>query len=219
MKSIKVLIVDDHKLIREGMGELLKGEPDIEVVGEAVNGIDSVEKTALLSPNIVLMDINMPELNGIEATRQIKAKFPEVQVIALTMYDYEEYVMEILQAGALGYVLKKGGKQDVISAIRTVHEGGTFLFPSIASKVVQRATQASMNTGTDLQPILTGREKEILTYVAKGCANQEIASALALSIRTVETHRANIMKKLGCHNTADLVRYALARGLGQTTPN
>lgn len=214
MKPIKLLVVDDHNLVREGISQLLQSEPDISIVGSATNGQEAVEKAGQLLPDVVLMDIAMPVMNGIEATRQIKALFPEVQVVALTMYDYDDYIMEMFGVGALSYVLKTAAKQDLVAAIKGAGEGQSFLYPPIASKLISNLTARKVekldNNSLD---ILTQREREILKHIAEGYSSQEIALALRLSIRTVQTHRANIMKKLGIHNTAELVRYAIGAGL------
>ncbi|TDA70689.1 MAG: response regulator transcription factor [Clostridia bacterium] len=213
MNTIKVLVVDDHTLVREGIAQLLHSQDDIVIVGEATNGQEAVEKTGQLLPKVVLMDIAMPVMNGIQATRQIKKLFPEVQVVALTMYDFDEYIMEMFSAGALSYILKTAAKQDLISAIRCAAEGQSFLYPPVATKLVSRLSSQKVEQPEGAVASLTPREREILKRIAEGSSTQEIAQALGLSLRTVQTHRANIMKKLGHHNTAELVRYAIGAGL------
>ncbi|KKM12220.1 hypothetical protein SY88_04610 [Clostridiales bacterium PH28_bin88] len=207
-----MLVVDDHTLVREGIISLLSGDPFVRVVGQAETGEEGVAKALELRPDVVLMDISLPKISGLEATARIKAKAPEIKVLVLSMYDNDEYVIQVLKYGASGYVLKKAMAQELINAIKTICEGETYLYPSIATKIVNQVVRSTDKAKVEQDP-LTERENEILAYVAKGYTNKEIAELLNLSNRTVQTHRANIMKKLDFHSTVELVKYAIKKGL------
>ena len=213
MDPIRVLVVDDHAVLREGICALLAQHVDIRVVGQASNGIQALEQVEALQPHIVLMDITMPEMDGLEATRQIKARWPQTRVLVLTQHENKEYALPLLQAGASGYVLKKGGGGELVEAIRAVHTEGAFLHPSVAREMMDRALE--QDAGAANAPRLTEREREVLRMVAEGLSSREIADQLCLSAKTVITHRANIMEKLGVHNRAELVKYAIREGLVQ----
>jgi two-component system response regulator NreC len=217
LSDIKVLLADDHAILRSGLSRLLGEEKDIEVVGEASDGREAIQKVQELEPDIVLMDIGMPVMNGMEATKQIKKRNRDVKVLVLTMHDNEEYLFQVLQAGASGYVLKKAADEDLVNAIHIVYRGDCFLYPSAAKMVVEdyleKVKQGHEPTGSFDN--LTDREKEILTTVAEGYTNREIAEALFISVKTVETHKANIMEKLNLHKRAELVRYAIRKGMLQ----
>jgi two-component system response regulator NreC len=214
MGKIKVLIADDHTLFREGVQALISKCEDIEVVGEAANGEDAIEGVKKLKPDIVLMDVAMPGLGGLEATLELKKMSPHVKVLVLTQYDNQEYLYRFLKAGVSGYVLKRGAGAELVSAIRAVHRGGTFLHPDIAPAVIEGYLGG-------LQPMqqddpyeaLTDREKQVLKLVAEGQTNKEIAEALKISVKTAMAHRANISDKLGIHNRAELVKFAIHRGI------
>jgi len=210
---IRVLIADDHVIVREGLRVLLEAEPDIEVIGEAAEGQEAVDKTIELTPDVVLMDITMPGMNGMEATRLIKTHSPDVKVLALTMHENDEYFFQILNAGASGYVVKGGSSRELITALRAVWRGDVFLYPSMAKKLLGDYLQLARD-GYDKEYYdgLTEREMEILRHVAEGRTNQEVADILVLSASTVQTHRANIMAKLGLHSRTELVKYAIRRG-------
>ena len=207
---IKVLVADDHAIVRAGIRALLEAQPDIAVVGEAVNGLEAVRLAGETQPDVVVMDIAMPCMNGLRATRQITSSLPGVRVIALTMHDDEEYFFEVLSAGASGYVLKAAAPAELVSAIRAVHQGHVFLYPPVAKMLVddymRRVESGEARTSYDG---LTEREKEVLRLIAEGLSSQEIASRLCLSVNTVHVHRARIMEKLGARNVAELVRFAL----------
>lgn len=211
---IKVLLAEDHIIVRKGLYALLKKEIDIDVIGEAGDGREAVEMVEKLRPDVVLMDISMPSLNGIEATRRIKNKFPNTKVLILTMHDSEEYIFQLLRIGASGYVVKMAAPAELISAIRAVHQGHTFLSPSISKKVIKEYIR---KTGTkaeaDTLERLTNREREILQLIAEGHSNREIAEMLFISIKTVETHRTHLMAKLNIHSTAALTQYAIRKGI------
>jgi len=212
--KIGVLLVDDHTLVRKGLRSLLEGEEGMEVLGEAQDGREAIQKVEELHPDVVLMDIAMPVLNGLEATRQIKKRFPEVRVVALTMHAAEEYIFRILRAGASGYVVKQAAPAELVSAIEVVYRGDSFLSPSISSKVVEEyIRQAELMAEADGYDRLTGRERQVLQLIAEGHPNREIAELLHISATTVASHRAHLMEKLGIHSTAGLTQYAVRRGL------
>ncbi len=211
---ITVLLVDDHAIVREGISHILAREADIEVVGEAASGEEAIAKARSLKPDVVLMDISLPGLSGMEATRQIKQEQSQVHVLALTMHDSYDHFLEMLRAGADGYILKGASGVDLVAAIRAAREGGIYLYPSVARKIMAdylaRITTEEERAGFDG---LTEREREILRLIAGGRTNQEAADLLAISVNTVHTHRTHIMEKLNLHNRAGLIRYAMSRGL------
>ena len=212
--AIRVLLVDDHTILREGVRALLANEPEIVVVGEAGDGEEALEKVEALRPDVVLMDMVMPRMNGLEATGHIKRRHPEVKVLILSMYDDDEYVQQVIQAGASGYLLKGMAADDLILAIREVQGGSSFLNPAVAAKLIEDYVRRVRGDGgaTSAEP-LTAREREVLKLIAEGNTNQEIADVLCLSRKTVESHRANIMRKLDLHDVTELVKYALRSGL------
>ena len=213
MPKAKVLLIDDHAVMRQGLKALFADEPDVEVVGEAENGRDGLRLVPELQPDLVLMDISMPGLNGIEATRQIRQSYPDVRVVVLSMHANEEYVFQVLRAGASGYVLKQSDSMEVLAAIRAALSGGTFLSPPISRTVVDdyvRRAEAR-GQGSDLD-LLTAREREVLQLLAEGLPNREIAEQLSISVKTVETHRSNMMNKLDMKSKTELIKYALRKG-------
>jgi two-component system response regulator NreC len=213
MKKIRVLIADDHVVVREGLRTLLEAQPDIEVVGEAMDGGEAVNKTKEVQPDIVLMDITMAGISGLEATKQIKDYCPDVRILALTMHESDEYFFKMLDAGASGYFVKGGSSAELISALRIVWQGDVFLYPSMAKKLLTDYLHG-VRAGQDNNSYdgLTSREREILKLIAEDRTNQEIAELLVISTTTVQTHRANIMAKLSLHSRTELVKYALRRG-------
>lgn len=215
MKEIKVLLAEDHTIVRKGLRSLLEGEAGLEVVGEAEDGREALRKVQQLHPDVVVMDISMPGLNGLEATRQIKKGFPKLKILILTVHGNEEYVFQTLRAGASGYVVKKAAPAELVAAIQAVHRGESFISPSVSGKILQDyARRAEMNTrGSETYARLTSREREVLQLLAEGRSNREIADLLYLSIKTVQTHRAKIMEKLGMKSTGELTRYAMRKGL------
>ena len=204
---IRVLIADDHAILRDGIRSILESQEDIIVVGEASNGEEAVEFVSKLQPDLVLMDISMPKTNGLEATRLIKERFPQVKVLILTQHDNREYIAPALGAGASGYVLKRSGRREMLNALRQVHEQGTFLTSNITQEVFQEYTPASRN-GKEEEHHLTDRERQVLQLVIEGKSNKEIAMVLGISPKTVSVHRTNIMSKLDVQNTVELIRYA-----------
>jgi DNA-binding NarL/FixJ family response regulator len=212
--EIRLLLADDHAVVRSGLRLLLESQPDMVIIGEAENGEDAIRRTKELEPDVVLMDIEMPGMNGIEAARQIKAQSPRTAVLALTMYEDDQYFFEMLRAGASGYVPKRAAPDELASAIRAVSRGEVFLHPSLAGRLVQdyllRRDVESQEPPADE---LTPREQEVLTLIAQGLSNTEIAEQLVISSKTVDRHRENIMRKLNLHNRVDLVKYALRKGL------
>ena len=214
MEPIRVLIADDHAIIRSGLRLLLESRPDIEVVGDAGTGEETIEKATSLQPDVLLLDIAMPGLNGLEAAREIRVEAPQVRIIVLTMYDDEAYLRQFLEVGVAGYVLKRAADTELIDAIRAVHRGESFVYPSLMPRLIdsylgKETSQPPSPGGEELSP----REAEVLRYVALGYTSQQIADELCIGASTVETHRGRIMEKLGLRGRAQLVRYALAKGL------
>ena len=213
-RPIRVLLVDDHRILREGVRALLAGERGITVVGEAEDGEGAVLQVDNVKPDVVLMDMVMPRLDGLEATARIKERHPEVTVLIMSMHDNDEYVRQVIKAGASGYVLKGVTGDGLVRAIKAVHEGASFVDPAIAAKLVEDyVRRVRGELASDPKELLTPREQEILKLVAEGHSNHEIAAHLFLSKKTVETHRANTMRKLDLHDVTELVKYALRRGI------
>ncbi len=215
--KLRILIVDDHQIIRDGLKGLINAEADMEVVGEAGDGQMAWQQAKELQPDVVLMDVSMPKLNGAKATERLKKDRPETKVLALTAHEDKGYIGQMLQAGASGYVLKIAAAEELIKAIRVVVGGGAYLDPAVADKVVsnyipQKSTKQSARSG-----VLTGREEEVLRLVAQGYINKEIAASLDISVKTVESHKTNFMEKLSLHSRAEIVRYALGQGWLQDT--
>ena len=214
MPSIKLILADDHAVVRSGLRMLLEAQQDIEIVAEVESGTEAVKQTRLLRPDVILMDIQMPDLTGIEATKQIKDSVPQTAVIALTMHEDDQYFFEMLHAGASGYVPKRAAPDELLTAIRAVGRGEVYLYPSLASRLVQDCLKrAETGDQTLVYDYLTPREREVLTLIAKGLSNAEIADRLVISVKTVDRHRENIMRKLNLHSRIDLVKYALKIGL------
>jgi two-component system response regulator NreC len=214
MPKIKVLVADDHTIVRHGIYALLGLMSDIELVGEAVNGREALEKVKKLMPDIVIMDIAMPLMDGLEATRRICKEFPRTKVIALTQYDDREFVFPVIEAGARGFISKTAASSELASAIRSVYRGDSYLSPSVA-RVFVEGYQQGIDLVKDRDPYkqLTNREREILKLLAEGHTTQEIATMLVLSPKTVDRHKTNLMSKLAIHSRADLIKYALRKGI------
>jgi two-component system, NarL family, response regulator NreC len=209
MKRIRILLVDDHALVRQGFKMILVAQADMEIVGEAGNGREAIQLAEELRPDIVVMDVAMPELNGIEATRRLLASLPHTRVIALSMHKDSVYVREILRAGARGYLLKDSPAGDLVSAVRSVASGESYLSPGVSNAVLDDYRRHVTNP-IDL---LTTREREVLQMIAEGKTNKEIAGVLNLSVYTVDAHRGRIMEKLNLHSINELVRFAVRNGL------
>ncbi|MBU0703431.1 MAG: response regulator transcription factor [Chloroflexi bacterium] len=216
MKPIRLLLVDDQDIVRAGLCSLLEGHPEMEIVGEAGGGEEAVALAIQLQPDVVLMDLTMPDINGAEATRRIKEIIPEVNVLALTIHEDEAYFFEMLNAGASGYIPKRASPDDLLAAIRVAAAGEVFLHPIVAGTLVQDYLRR-VNAGTERESYdgLTTRQRQVLTLIAEGISNQDIGSRLGISVRTVERHRENIMDRLNLHSRTDLVKYALRKGLIQ----
>jgi len=212
MSNIRVVVVDDQTLIREGLASLLALVPDLTVVGQAAGGREALELVAERSPDVVLMDVRMPGMNGVAATREVRTRYPHTRVIVLTTFDNDEYVFDALRAGASGYLLKNADPDYLAAAIRVVHAGGSILDPAITGKVIRHATRPGQARRA-LSERLTPRERDVLRLMAKGVANAEIAAQLCLSEGTVRNHVSHILGKLGTHDRAHAVRLAVEWGL------
>jgi DNA-binding NarL/FixJ family response regulator len=211
MKKIRVLLADDHRILRDGIRALLEDEDDMEVVGEAEDGREAVEMAQELAPDVVLMDVAMPLLNGVEATQRIRQAAEQVQVLVLTMHENEEYVRRLLAAGAGGYVLKDAAARELVAAIRAVHAGEAVLSPAVTRLVLEDYLRFADIPRDPERNCLTGREREVLQLIAEGYTNKEMAEILTISIKTVESHRHNLMRKLDLHNRGELIKYAIQK--------
>lgn len=213
MGKIRVVIADDHGILREGIRALITLSSDIEVVAEVADGRAAVDSCKALDPDVVLMDIAMPGLGGLEATLELKREHPRTKVLVLTQYEDREYVRRFLKAGVSGFVLKKAAGSALIDAIRAVHGGGLVLDPQVAREAMEELGKPEQATGSDPYETLTDREKQVLKLVAEGHSNKEVAEVLGISVKTAMTHREHVMEKLDLHNRTDLVRFALKRGV------
>ena len=212
--SFRVLIADDHGVVRQGLRALLEKSPEVSVVGEAADGREAVRLARELQPNIVVMDIAMPLLNGIDAASQITSRYPDIRVIILSMHSDESYILRALSAGAKGYLLKDSAEGDIIPAVRAVAQGRPYFSPAITTTLLEEYLQAmKAHKVQDSYDLLTDREKEVLQLLAEGKSNKEVATLLNLSPYTVESHRANLMQKLNLHNTAEIVLYAVRKNI------
>jgi len=211
-QKISILLADDHTLLRNGIRALLKDEQDMIVVGEAGDGREAVRLAGQLKPNVILMDIAMPLLNGLEATRQIKREHPEINVLILTMYDHEEYFRQTLEAGASGYIIKRAAASELVAAIRAVYNGEVAFSPAITRLLLENYLKRDSFTKDGGDPnALSSREREVLQLIAEGKTSREIAEILHLSVKTVQSHRANLMQKLDLHDRGDLIKYAIQK--------
>jgi DNA-binding NarL/FixJ family response regulator len=211
MKKLRVFLADDHAVVREGLKALVNAQPEMEVVGEAADGRTATEQVQKLHPDVVVMDVSMPEMNGAQATERLKQTCPLVKVLALTVHEDKGYLHQLLEAGAVGYVLKRAAAEELIRAIRTVAAGGVYLDPTLAGKVVGGFVRKPGKHSAAGES-LSERETEVVRMLARGHSNKEIAAKLSLSVKTVETYKARSLEKLGLHSRADLVRYAMQRG-------
>ena len=217
MAKIRVLIADDHAILREGVRALLHTTEDIEVVGEASDGREAIERSKALDPDVVLMDLSMPGLGGLEATLELKKLGLRARVLILSQYEDREYVRRLLKAGVSGYVLKKSAGAELAGAIRAVHRGGLVLDPEVARTAMEEA-RAPAQTEVEPYETLTDREKQVLKLVAEGNSNKEVAGVLGISVKTAMSHRERVMEKLGVHNRTELVRFALRKGVIRVEP-
>lgn len=211
MDKIQVLLADDHTILRDGIRALLEEEPDMKVIAEAEDGRTAVELARKYQPDVILMDIAMPLLNGLEATRQINRESPETKVLVLTMYEDEEYIRQFLAAGALGYVLKYAAASELLGAIRAVHHGEAVLSPAVTRLVIEEYLRWANVQPENTPNGLTPREREVLQLIAEGYTNKQIAEILTISVKTVQAHRANLMHKLDLHDRAELIKYAIQK--------
>ncbi len=214
MQKIRVLVVDDHTIVRDGICALLALAADMEVVGEAANGREALDRVKELAPDVVIMDIAMPLLGGMEATRRIRKEFPRTKVLALTQYSDKEYVLPVIEAGAHGFISKTAASSELAVGIRSVYRGDSFLSPSVAKLLVENVQQGgAFQDRRDPYDQLTGREREVLKLLAEGHTTQAIADILVISPKTVEGYKTSLMDKLDIHNRVDLVKYALRKGI------
>jgi two-component system response regulator NreC len=211
--TIRLLLVDDHAVVRSGLKMLLENERDVQIAGEASSASEAMEAAMWLNPNVILMDIGLPDLSGIDATREIKKHAPEVAIVALTIHEDEEYFFRMLEAGASGYVPKRAAPEELLTAIRAAASGQVYLYPSLAKLLVRDFLDGGRAAEEQTSSDLTDREQEVLTYLAEGASNTEIAASLVISPKTVARHRENIMRKLNLHSRAELVRYAIRKGI------
>ena len=212
-KTLKVIIADDHMIVRDGLRSLLERQPDMEVVAEAENGRMALKLVKELSPDVVIMDIGMRELNGIDATRQIVKMSPGVKVLALSMYSDKRFIKGMLKAGASGYMLKDSAFKELIDAIRVIVENKIYISPSVANIITEDYLKQSPESDGSTRSLLSSRELEVLQLLVEGMSTKQIASSLRLSIKTIESHRSRIMKKIDVNNIADLTRYAIREGI------
>mgnify|MGYP000533564135 CR=1 FL=1 len=211
--NTRLLLVDDHAVVRSGLRMLLENERDMEIIGEAASAHEAIEIALRIKPNVILMDIGLPDLSGIDATREIRKRCPEVSVVALTIHEDEEYFFKMLEAGATGYVPKRAAPEELLTAIRAAATGQVYLYPSLAKLLVRDFLSGGQSQSREAQSELTDREQEVLTYLAEGANNEAIANALVIAPKTVARHRENIMRKLNLHSRAELVRYAIRKGI------
>ncbi len=210
---VTVLLADDHPIVRQGLRHLLEAEPELKIVGEASDGLQAVQLTEKFRPNVLIVDLMMPGLNGLDVLKQVKERSPATCCIVLSMQSADVYVVEALKAGALGYVLKETGPSELVNAVQQVVKGERYLSPRISQRLIDVLIQTTENVAIDPYQTLTNREREVLQMAAEGVSTAEIAQRLSISPRTAELHRGKMMKKLGLHNQTDLIRYALKRGI------
>ena len=219
MKRLRILLADDHKIIRDGLKLLVNEQPDMHVVGEAGNGSEVLEKAREFKPNVVVMDLSMPVMNGLQATARLKEECPEIRVVALTVHEDESYLRQLCKAGAAGYVLKRSAGDELIQAIRTVANGGLYFDPTLANRALAGQRAPATADGEPRAAELSEREKDVLIQLAWGFSNKEIAAKLRISVKTVETYKVRIGEKLGLRSRSEIVQYAMRQGwMNETTP-
>jgi len=211
MPGLRILIADDHELVRQGLHTLLETQPGWQVVGEAKDGAEAVKKSAALKPDIIVLDIGMPQLNGLGAIRKIAKVLPGAKILILSMHESDSLVREVLEAGARGYVTKSSASRELVSAVEALQRGKTYFTPRVDQMVLDSFRGGDPNVGVipDKRDSLTPRQKEVVQLIAEGRSSKEVAAALGLSVKTAETHRANVMRRLGCHSVSELTRYAI----------
>ena len=213
MTGMTIVLADDHPIVRQGLRTLLEAEPDFTIVGEAADGLETVELAGRLQPQVLILDLMLPGLSGLEVTRQVHQRSPQTRVVILSMHANEAYVLEALRNGAAAYVLKEAGAAELLQAVREVTAGRRYLSPPLSERAIEAYSEKAAAIPLDLSETLTTREREVLHLAAEGLSNPEIAARLGISPRTAETHRANLMRKLGLHNQTELIRYAMRRGI------
>jgi DNA-binding NarL/FixJ family response regulator len=225
MKKTRIIIADDHDVVRSGLKLLLRSREEFAIVAEATDGEEALRLVEQHQPDVAILDISMPRLDGIQATKAIKKQHPDVNILILTVHEEEEYAIQVLRAGASGYLLKNAGRQEIFEAVRSVAAGERYFSPRISNLIVDGLVKRAGDKPVEPPPppettrkVLTERETEVLRYIARGFTNREIADELCLSFRTINTHRANLMQKLDIHDTAGLVRYAITAGIVQAHP-
>jgi two-component system nitrate/nitrite response regulator NarL len=211
-KKIKLLLVDDHPIVLDGIKSHLCAQPEFEVVGDAANGQEALRKAKLTLPDVILMDISMPHMNGLEAMTSLRRQVPNAKILVLTMHDSREYIAQVVRSGARGYLLKDSAPAELVAAIKAVHGGEVHFSPSVSKVLIEEMADGRRPTGPEQQP-LTDREREVLSLIAEGLLNKQIADRLGIGVRTIETHRERIMRKLDIHTVAGLTKYAIARGM------
>ena len=211
-QRIRLLLADDHPIVLDGIRSHLRAQPEFEIVGQAANGQEAIQKAKDLVPDVVLMDITMPQMNGLEATSHLRKEVPGTKVLILTMHDSKEYISQMIRMGARGYLLKDGSPSELVRAIKAVH-AGEVVFASSVSKVLAEVMVNGRSRSIEPPPTLTCREREVLTHIAEGLLNKQIADKLGIGVRTIETHRERIMRKLEIHTVAGLTKYAIAQGM------
>lgn len=216
MGKLRIFLTDDHAILRQGLKLLINGQEDMQVIGEASNGKTALRLIPTLQPDVAVMDVSMPEMNGLEATQQLKKTLPQIKVLALTRHNDSSYLQPLLQAGIAGYVLKQSDAKELLRAIRAIAVGGTYLDPAIAGKIIKTVVGRNSNPGLTKAGTLSERETEVLRLIAQGYSNKEIAAQFDLSVKTIEAHKANAMLKLGLGSRVEIVRYALLQGWLQT---
>ena len=212
MKKLRIYMADDHPIVREGLKAMINAQPDMEVVGEAADGRTAVEEVPRVAPDIVVMDISMPHLNGIHATEELQRIAPKVKIVALTVHEDRSYLRQLIDAGAVGFVLKRTASDELINALRTVAEGQMYIDPVMTARVLGKFSQGTTLEKELGRARLSEREEDVIKLIASGFSNKEIASRLAISVKTVETYKSRSLQKLGLHSRADIVRYSVAQG-------
>ena len=212
-KKIKLLLVDDHPIVLDGIKSHLRAQPEFEVVGDATNGQEAIRKAKLTLPDVVLMDISMPQMNGLEAMSTLRKQVPNAKILILSMHDSREYIAQVVRSGARGYLLKDSAPAELVNAIQSVHGGEVYFSPSVSKVLVEQMADGRRGADIAAPPSLTDREREVLSLIAEGLLNKQIADRLGIGVRTIETHRERIMRKLDIHTVAGLTKYAIARGM------